>query len=259
MHGVENWWKSQSAKDVHATLRKREAELPTFNTTSSQICYRRSLVNWLAVLSEKYGLTHGIVHLAVSYIDHVMESYELLMESQLNMLALCCLSLAAKIEECEDNIPRVPTLKKHCKESFDVRQFIDMEMAVSQCLNWRLILPTAASFMEYYVLESLGKDDLHAGEEISSLPKARSFLLKYTEYFVEVSLQDYTFLQFLPSLISSASVYTARHCLQLTPEWPTKMVSLTGYSCIDMDKCKTLLLRIHDIDARKSNNISNGQ
>ena len=82
----ENWWESQVAKDVHTALKKRETELPTFNTKSSQICYRRFLVNWLALLGEKHGLVHGVVHLAVSYLDHVMERYELLMESQLKFL-----------------------------------------------------------------------------------------------------------------------------------------------------------------------------
>ena len=64
-----------------------------------------------------------------------------------------------------------------------------MEVAISECLKWRLILPTSASFMDFYVLKSLNQNDLHGGNEITSLPKARAHLRKYAEYFVEVSLQ----------------------------------------------------------------------
>ena len=93
----ENWWQSQTAKEVHSALKNRELDLPTYRTNSPQICYRKFLVNWLALLGEKLSLMHGVVHLAVRYLDHVMEKYELLMESQLNMLALCCLSLAGRL------------------------------------------------------------------------------------------------------------------------------------------------------------------
>ena len=94
MADEEKWWQTELAKDVHANLRKREIELPVYRSNSPQICYRRVLVNWLALIGEKLGLLQEVVHLAVRYLDHVMDRYELLVESQLNMLAICCLSLA---------------------------------------------------------------------------------------------------------------------------------------------------------------------
>lgn len=92
----DKWWQTQLAKDVHSHLRKREIELPVYRCNSPQICYRRFLVNWLALIGEKLGLLQEVIHLAVRYLDHVMDRYELLMESQLNILALCCLSLAGR-------------------------------------------------------------------------------------------------------------------------------------------------------------------
>ena len=97
MLDTEKWWQTQLAKDVHSSLRRREIELPVYHSKSPQICYRRFLVNWLALLGEKLDLFQEVVHLAVRYLDHVMDRYELLMESQLNMLAVCCLSLAGRI------------------------------------------------------------------------------------------------------------------------------------------------------------------
>eukprot|EP00795_Rhopilema_esculentum_P011885 gene11885-2437_t len=243
MLDTEKWWQTQLAQDVHSTLKKREIELPVYRSRSPQICYRRFLVNWLAVIGEKLGLVQEVVHLAVRYLDHVMDKYDLLLESQLNMLALCCLSLAAKIGECEDNIPKVSILKKFCNESFLMHEFISMEVKISQCLNWKLILPTAANFLDFYAMESLSIDNLHAGENIVCLVQARSYLEKYAKYFVEVSLQDYIFLQFLPSLVASAAVLCARICLKITPEWPMKMATLTKYSVADLRRCKDCMMR----------------
>ena len=97
MLDTEKWWQTQLARDVHSSLRRREIELPVYHSKSPQICYRRFLVNWLALLGEKLDLFQEVVHLAVRYLDHVMDRYELLMESQLNMLAVCCLSLAGRV------------------------------------------------------------------------------------------------------------------------------------------------------------------
>ena len=85
------------------------------------------------------------------------------------------------------------SLKKFCTESFAIHEFIQMEVTISQCLNWKLILPTAANFTDFYVMESLSDEDFHAGAKISCLVKARAYLRKYAEYFVEISLQGEEF------------------------------------------------------------------
>ena len=97
--------------------------------------------------------------------------------------------LLAKIGECEDNIPKVSNLRKFCKESFAINEFIEMEIKIASCLNWKLILPTAANFVDFYSMESLTASDLHAESEITCIVKARSYLQRYAKYFIEVSLQ----------------------------------------------------------------------
>ena len=64
-----------------------------------------------------------------------------------------------------------------------------MEVKIAACLNWKLILPTAANFVDFYSMESLSSSDLHAENEITCFVKARSYLQRYATYFIEVSLQ----------------------------------------------------------------------
>ena len=95
----------------------------------------------------------------------------------------------AKIEEHEDNIPRLSTLKRYMKDSVHKDDFIQMELVITDALDWKLILPTPVHFMEYYLIDCVTDKDLHSGERILSLPKATLYLKKYTIYFLEVSLQ----------------------------------------------------------------------
>lgn len=82
------------SEDIYKVLKQREETLPKYKGCSSQLCFRRYLVDWLAVISEKLNLSHGILHLAITYLDFVMDRFEFSKESQLNLLALCCLWVA---------------------------------------------------------------------------------------------------------------------------------------------------------------------
>lgn len=95
---VENeWWKSQLALEIHDVLREKEARLPPFTSSSPQLKLRRFLVDWLAVISEKMTSSHGVLHLAVYYMDYFMDKFDI-QEPQLHLVALSSLLLAGKMK-----------------------------------------------------------------------------------------------------------------------------------------------------------------
>ena len=95
---MENeWWKSQLAQEIHDVLREKEARLPPFTSSSPQIKLRRFLVDWLAVISEKIKCSHGVLHLAVYYMDYFMDKFDI-QEPQLHLVALSCLLLAGELK-----------------------------------------------------------------------------------------------------------------------------------------------------------------
>lgn len=73
-------------------------------------------------------------------------------------------------------------------------EFIEMEVKIASCLNWKLILPTAANFVDLYSMESLSVTDLHAESAIACIVKGRSYLQRYAKYFIEVSLQGNSYI-----------------------------------------------------------------
>jgi hypothetical protein len=94
---VEKDWKQSSlAADIHDVLREKETRLPNFMAASPQLKVRRFLVDWLAIICEKIGSSHGVLHLAVCYMDFFMDKF-IVQESQLHLLALACLLLAGKL------------------------------------------------------------------------------------------------------------------------------------------------------------------
>lgn len=87
------WWKSPLVLEIHDVLREKEMKLPPFTSSSPQLKLRRFLVDWLAVISEKLKASHGVLHLAVYYMDYFMDKFDI-QEPQLHLVALSCLLLA---------------------------------------------------------------------------------------------------------------------------------------------------------------------
>ena len=53
---------------------------------------------------------------------------------------------------------------------------------------------------------------------------------KYADFFAELSLQEYSFQQYLPSTLSAAIVAAARRAVKIAPLWNAELVALTGYN-----------------------------
>ena len=90
------WWKSPLVLEIHDVLREKEMKLPPFTSSSPQLKLRRFLVDWLAVISEKLKASHGVLHLAVYYMDYFMDKFDI-QEPQLHLVALSCLLLAGRL------------------------------------------------------------------------------------------------------------------------------------------------------------------
>jgi hypothetical protein len=91
---MKYWWNDPLAKDIHNTLRYKENHLPTFYAQSPQIASRRYLVDWLAIICDKYQICPTARHLAVMLLDCFMDKYNIV-DHQLRLVALGCLLVAS--------------------------------------------------------------------------------------------------------------------------------------------------------------------
>ncbi|XP_034037126.1 cyclin-J-like protein [Thalassophryne amazonica] len=251
------WWKGQLAADIHQSLRIKELKLPIYRAHSPQIGMRRYFADLLAILSNRYQLCPTARHLAVYLLDLFMDHYDVAVK-QLYIIALSCLLLASKFEEKEDRVPKLEQLNSlgfMCSLNLvlNKRDLIKMELLLLETFNWNLCMPTPAHFIDYYLHASVQEGDLYNGWPISSLSKTKAFMDKYTNYFLEVSLQDHAFLSFRPSQVAAACVAASRICLQISPSWTTALHLLTGYTWDHLTQCIELMLLAHDNDVKEAN------
>ncbi|XP_061901878.1 cyclin-J-like isoform X2 [Entelurus aequoreus] len=251
------WWKGQLAADIHQSLRIKELKLPVYRAHSPQIGMRRYFADLLAILSNRYQLCPTARHLAVYLLDLFMDHYDVAIK-QLYVIALSCLLLASKFEEKEDRVPKLEQLNslgfmRNFNLVLNKKDLIKMELLLLETFGWNLCMPTPAHFIDYYLNASVQEGDLYNGWPLSSISKTKAFMDKYTHYFLEVSLQDHTFLSFRPSQVAAACVAASRICLQISPSWTTALHLLTGYTWDHLTQCIELMLIAHDNDVKEAN------
>ena len=60
---------------------------------------------------------------------------------------------------------------------------------------------------------------------------------RYTEFFADLALQDYSIVQYKPSIISVACVLCSRRTNRIKPMWNPFLKELTGYEFNDVRVC----------------------
>nr|AAX84776.1 cyclin J [Hydractinia echinata] len=222
-----------------------------YTGTSTQLFLRRYLVDWLAVISEKLQLTHGILHLSVTLLDLIMDKFDFPKQMQLNLLALCSLWVAAKLDEGDDLIPRVATLRGFLVNSqYFHEDFVQMELTIMTSLDWRLLILTPVQFLDFFLKDAISEQDLHVGYKIAAVDRAKTYIRKYAFYFMGVVIQDPHFFMNIAHRQSHWRECCAHHAhvLKISPYWPLPMAEVTGYTEDDLKSCVNKLMKYHEAD-----------
>lgn len=240
------WYKEDLAPDNHNALRVKEARLPKITGSSPQLHKRRYLVDWVATICERCDITTETLHLAIMCLDHFMDKYSI-EDAQLHLIALCCLLIAAKFEECDVKIPRIQTLNYFVQNAFLTNEFRQMELLLLEFFCWNLILPTSAHYIEYYKLAALSRDDNLNGEKVTHHMenKIMKYIAKYCKYFLDISLQDFAFSQLAPSLVAAAAIAASRHSLGLMPSWTAQLAECTGFTVAQVQPVALALISVY--------------
>ncbi|KAJ3610072.1 hypothetical protein NHX12_022166 [Muraenolepis orangiensis] len=252
----DQWWKGHLAADIYHALRYKEVKLPSYKGRSPQLNLRRYFADLIAIVSNRFRLCPAARHLAVYMLDIFMDRYDITVQ-QLHMVSLSCLLLASKFEEREDRVPKLELLNgMSCMSSMNLvltkQGLLHMELLLLETFQWNLYLPTAAHFIEYYQSIAVEDGDLHEGWPVSCLEKTKLYLAKYTDYFLEVALQDHVFLCFAPSMVAAACLASSRLILHLSPTWPSRLQHLTAYTWDHLVSCTEKLVLAHDGDAKEA-------
>ncbi|MED6161091.1 hypothetical protein PIB30_057488 [Stylosanthes scabra] len=225
------------ATDIYNSLRVYElARRPNPNfmdTKQNDITQsmRGILVDWLVEVSEEYRLGLDTLYLTVYLIDWFL-SRNYLEREKLQLLGITCMLIASKYEEI--NAPRIEDFCYITDNTYTKAEVLKMESQVLKSSGYQLFAPTTISFLRRF---------LRAAQASYKSPSLE--LEHLANYLAELTLMEYSFLNFLPSTIAASAVFLAKWTLdQSKHPWnPT----LQHYSCYKASDLKATVLALQDL------------
>jgi Cyclin, N-terminal domain/Cyclin, C-terminal domain len=219
--------------DLYHDMHQRQVDYVsprTYAPNAPYVPYRRYLVDWMSDVGDQVRLHTTTIHVSVLFLDKLLRSSNTIPRAQWQLLATACITIAAKYEEAEEHCPHIPDLLRLTKLSaaHTSRSFREAELEVLRRLGWRLRAIPPLHVVNYLLQKGVCfEDDLWQRRPM--IPKIPKYIQKYAEFFCNLTLQDYSFQQYLPTELAAAVLYCSRVALQLEPRWRPELSRLTGY------------------------------
>ncbi|KAG0543570.1 hypothetical protein BDA96_02G201500 [Sorghum bicolor] len=160
---------------------------------------RAESVAWILKVQEYYGFLPLTAYLAVNYMDRFLSLHRLPEEDgwAMQLLAVTCLSLAAKMEETL--VPSLLDLQVEgtSRYDFDPGTVGRMELIVLTALNWRLRSVTPFTFIDFFACK-VDPGGRHT----------RCLIARATQVIL-AAMHDIEFLDHCPSSMAAAAVLCA--------------------------------------------------
>lgn len=189
---------------------------------------RGILIDWLVEVSEEYKLVPDTLYLTVNLIDRFL-SQNHIPKQRLQLLGVTCMLIASKYEEII-----APRLEEFCfitDNTYTREEVLKMESQVLNFLHFQLSVPTTKSFLRRFIQAA------QASHKVSCLEL--EFL---ANYLAELTLLEYGFLRFRPSLVAASAVFLAKWTLnQSEHPWNSTLEHYTSYKASEL-KCTVLAL-----------------
>jgi len=167
---------------------------------------RAILVDWLVEVAEEYKLSSETLYLAVSYIDRYLSKRPVL-RGQLQLVGVASMLLASKYEEIY--APSVDEFVYISDNTYTKEEVFTMESKLLDTLEFCLTGATTKNFLRRF-LKAAG-----AGADIN--------VTMFANYLCELSLHEYCFTKYLPSVVAAAAVCLSLHTLNKSPYWSSTL------------------------------------
>ncbi|XP_042029157.1 cyclin-D4-2-like [Salvia splendens] len=190
---------------IHHMLQRQGDHLPRgdyltrFRNGELDVGLRREAIDWMLKACANFSFGELCLHTAISYFDRFLSIYELPLSSSekrgqswaVQLVAVACLSLAAKIEEV--NVPSTLDLQAEVpKLLFEGKTIQRMEILVLNHLDWKIKAYTPCNFIDYY-LRKMNEGGLPLG-----------LLISCSLRLILSTIEGIDFLEFKPAEIAAA-------------------------------------------------------
>ncbi|XP_067295987.1 cyclin-O [Pseudorasbora parva] len=177
---------------------------------------RSKLVSWLIAVHRQLKLSFESCCLAVNIMDRFLITTSVAADC-FQLLGVTSLLIATK--QVEVYSPRITQLLSLCCNSFSREQLCNLECLVLLRLNFRLAAPTLAFFLDYFTSRLTGGaiDKMGGTQDTNAWREHRAAEMKWKWLackVCELSLADYTFNKYMPSVIVQCAVKLAQDLLE---------------------------------------------
>ena len=177
---------------------------PTYMISQSDINekMRAILIDWLVEVHRVFKLVPETLYMTVSLLDRFLAKRDVV-RGKLQLIGVTSMWLASKSVEIYP--PEVRDFVYICDKVYSREEIISQEAQVLDALGWEMDKPHAHTFLTHLL-------------QASAKPLKLTHL---AQYLLELSLQKYHMLRFLPPTLAASAVYLARKTMGLlawTPE-----------------------------------------
>jgi len=155
--------------------------------------------------------------------------------SKLQLLGVTALLIAAKYDEIY--APAIEDLVYICDGAYAADEILAMEINVLNVLQFEVTVCTCQRFLDYFLKLALRL--MLQGKSTEEAEKINNT----SQYLIELSLLDYRFIRYKPSLLGTAAVCLALHS-RSCQNWE-EFLDESTYSLKDIKLCMKELLDLH--------------
>ncbi|XP_040309130.1 cyclin-O [Herpailurus yagouaroundi] len=189
----------RKARESHFHPRESLARQPQVTAES-----RCKLLSWLIPVHRQFRLSFESLCLAVNTLDRFLTTTPVAADC-FQLLGVTSLLIACK--QVEVHPPRVKQLLALCCGAFSRQQLCNLECIVLHKLHFSLGAPTISFFLEYFTHARVEAGQAEVSEALEAQALARGV--------AELSLADYAFTSYTPSLLAICCLALADRMLQL--------------------------------------------
>jgi hypothetical protein len=217
--------------------------------------FRNVVCEWMIDVCEYFHLHITTTHAAICYLDRLQPN-EKFSRFEWQMMAICCIVIASKYNECEEHVPPLKQLGEITQQQIENSILLEYELFALKRMAWKLNVRSSVAFLCSYVeMGLLTKEDIHLllhrqedasneqqGDENSAdnamkvAMMIRAMRHKIQKLSTKVLL-DARFKSIQCSAVAAAIMFYARRCCCLfssfgaiLPAWNDELTKLTFHN-----------------------------
>ncbi|KEH35815.1 putative cyclin D [Medicago truncatula] len=197
---------------------------------------RLNAINWILKKREALDFHFETAYLSVTYLDRFLSKHFIDGEKDwaMRLLSIACLSLAAKMEEC--NVPELSQFQLEDDYVFEGKVIQKMELFVLSSLDWNMGIITPFSFLSYFI------------KKFSN--ESPSPIISNTMHPIfTVVMEEFNLMDHKPSVVAAAATLVAFDQKLTIEDVRLKMNSISQHPLLQPDDvfaCYSLIQRLYE-------------